>query len=114
MEGPQLVVSTNALPSGRHAYWVTSSVYTPLSSDGRLHPDPTMNASGLQSAGEGSAVPVDVLAAPGDRRAYTAGVLAAVGQTRDWRLATLAGLGALGLLLTGLSLWRTWRSRESV
>lgn len=109
MNGTRLVIETDELPTGKHAYWVTSSVYTPLSPDGRMRPDPSPNASGLQALGEGRPVPVDVLAAPGDRRAYTNGTLAAVGQTRDWRLATLMALGALGLGLTGLSVWRSWR-----
>ena len=112
MDGTELVIEAPGLPFGRHAYWVTSSVYTPLSPDGRLVPTATANPSGLQASAARAPVPVDVLAGPGDRRAYTAGVLAAVGQTRDWRLLTLAGLGALGLVLTGLSVWRSWRARD--
>ena len=112
MNGTRLVIETDRLPTGRHAYWVTSSVYTPLSPDGRMRPDPAPNASGLQAAGEERPVPVDVLAAPGDRRAYETGTLAAVGQTRDWRLATLAALGVFGLGLTGLSVWRSWRLQD--
>ena len=108
MDGPTLVVSAPALPFGRFAYWVTSSVYTPLSADGRLRPEPAVNASGLQAPRAGMPVPVDVLAAPSDRRAYTSGVLAPVGQTRDWRLMTLMALGVLGLGLAGVGAWRAW------
>ena len=113
MEGTELTIDVPQLPFGRHAYWVTSSVYTPLSRDGRLVPAATVNPSGVQANADRGPVPVDVLAAPGDRRAYTEGVLAAVGQTRDWRLTTLAGLGGLGLVVTALSLWRSWPSRAS-
>lgn len=108
MDGPNLIIETPSLPEGEHAYWVTSSVYTPLSAEGRLAPSNSASASGLQSGSENAPVPVDVLATPGDRRAYTEGRLAAVGQTRDWRLLTLMGLGALGLILTGLATWRAW------
>lgn len=109
MDGPNLIIETPNLPEGEHAYWVTSSVYTPLSAEGRLTPSDTASASGLQASSENAPIPVDVLAAPGDRRAYTEGRLAAVGQTRDWRLLTLMGLGALGLLLTALATWRAWQ-----
>ncbi|GGI82496.1 glucodextranase DOMON-like domain-containing protein [Deinococcus wulumuqiensis] len=112
MEGTDLIIEAPELPFGRHAYWVTSSVYTPLSRDGHLVPTATVNPSGLQANADRGPVPVDVLADPADRRAYTEGVLGAVGQTRDWRLTTLAGLGALGLTLTGLSLWRSWQARD--
>ena len=111
MDGTELIIEAPEVPFGRHAYWVTSSVYTPLSPTGRLEPGATANPSGVQANADRVPVPVDVLASPEDRRAYTDRVLAPVGQTRDWRLATLAGLGALGLLITGLSVWRSWRAR---
>lgn len=109
MDGPNLIVDAAELPSGTYGYWVTSSVYSPLTRDGLLRPSAGAGALGLRASGSRAPVPVDVLAAPGDRRAYEQGVLAAVGQERDWRLSVLLGLSGLGLALAALA---TWRGRQ--
>lgn len=99
LEGSSLIVDA-AVPAGKYAYWVTNSIYTPLSADGVLRPSTAQSPLALRVGREGAPTPVDVLAAPGDLLAFTAGTLAPVGQTRGTHTLTLAGLGLLGLALT--------------
>ncbi|MFC4637042.1 glucodextranase DOMON-like domain-containing protein [Deinococcus hohokamensis] len=108
VEGTRLVADT-AIPAGNYAYWVTSSVYSPLTPAGLLKPSASRSPLALQAAREDAPTPVDVLAAPDDRLAFTAGTLAPVGQTRDRQTLTLAGLGLAGLLLTLWATVRVWR-----
>ncbi|GGL84150.1 hypothetical protein GCM10010840_22380 [Deinococcus aerolatus] len=108
IEGTGLVIDA-AVPPGTHAYWVTSSVYTPLSAGGVLKPTGESGPGSLQTGRAGAATPVDVLAPDGDPRAFTDGTLAPVGQTRDRASLILAGLGGLGLLLTVLATMAIWR-----
>lgn len=110
MEGTNLVVDT-VIPAGQYGYWVTSSVYTPLSTSGLLRPSTQPSSVGLQAPRANSPVPVDVLAAATDRSAYTSGTLAAIGQTKDWRPWWLTLLGGAGLLITLLATFRIWRER---
>lgn len=109
MDGLNLVIDAAELPSGTYGYWVTSSVYSPLTRDGLLRPSADAGPLGLRAPTDRAPVPVDVLAAPDDRRAYEGGVLAAVGQERDWRLSVLLSLAGLGLALAALA---TWRGRQ--
>ncbi|UBV41581.1 regulator [Deinococcus taeanensis] len=109
--GSSLIVDA-AVPAGQYGYWVTNSVYTPLSPDGVLRPATTPAPTALQAGREAAPTPVDVLAAPGDMQAYTNGTLAAVGRTRDWVSLTLIGLGITGLLLTVAATAAVWRRLE--
>lgn len=108
VQGTTLVIDT-AIPAGEYGYWVTNSVYSPLTPDGLLRPTTQAGASGLQAPRADAPVPVDVLARPGDTSAYQNGMLAAVGQDRDPRPWWLAGLGLLGLMLTVLTTMHLWR-----
>ncbi|MDV6375979.1 glucodextranase DOMON-like domain-containing protein [Deinococcus arenicola] len=99
IDGTELVIDS-AVPAGRYAYWVTSSVYTPLSADGVLRPTGSTGPGSLQTGRADAPTPVDVLAPAEDTRAFTDSTLAPVGKTRDQTSVILAGLGALGLLLT--------------
>ncbi|WP_243398335.1 glucodextranase DOMON-like domain-containing protein [Deinococcus koreensis] len=108
VEGTRLVIDA-AVPPGTYAYWVTNSVYTPLSRDGLLRPTQTGGPTALKAGQADAPTPVDVLAAPGDTRAFTDRTLAAQGQTRDLSTLILAGTGLLGLLVTlgaTLAVWR--------
>lgn len=107
-EGTTLVIDA-AVPPRPWAYWVTSSVYSPLTPDGLLRPTTGTGATHLQAARDDAPVPVDVLRPPGDPAPFTVGTLEAVGQTRDTRLWLLAGLGGLGLLLVGIATVQVWR-----
>lgn len=98
VEGTRLVIDA-AISPGRYAYWVTSSVYSPLTPGGVLRPVTTPGQAVLQAGRAGAPVPVDVLLPSGDPAPFTQGTLAPVGQIRDTRTLTLAGLGGLGLLL---------------
>ena len=108
MEGTNLHIASE-IPAGEYSYWVTSSVYSPLSADGVLRPSTQSTPTALQAGRPGSPAPVDVLASPTDRLAYSSGQLASVGQGRDQRPLWLTGLGAVGLLLTLLTTARLWR-----
>ena len=105
----------DCLNAGEYSYWVTASLYTPLSPDGLLRPGGDTTA-GLRSAREGSPAPLDVLL-PGDQKAvYTSGVLPPAGQVRDVRALTLLGLAAAGLVLAviaGVFAWRRVVSRSA-
>ncbi|MFD1730583.1 glucodextranase DOMON-like domain-containing protein [Deinococcus malanensis] len=61
VEGTRLVIDTG-IPAGRYAYWVTSSVYSPLSSGGVMQPSESTSPLALQAARAGGPSPVDVLA----------------------------------------------------
>ncbi|WP_240741025.1 glucodextranase DOMON-like domain-containing protein [Deinococcus sp. Arct2-2] len=110
VEGTNLVIDT-AIPSGQYAYWVTNSVYSPISADGILRPSTGPDTSALQASRASAPAPVDVLAAPDDTAVYTLDTLAPVGQTRDSRTLLLAGVGGVGLLLTVLATVLVWRRR---
>lgn len=102
VQGTDLVIDAT-VPPGNYAYWVTSSVYTPLSADGLLRPRQSGGPTVLQAGQAGAPTPVDVLAGPGDTRAFSDRTLAPLGQTRDSATLVLAGVGLMGLLLTLLA-----------
>ncbi|CAM3916991.1 glucodextranase DOMON-like domain-containing protein [Deinococcus frigens] len=108
IEGTGLVIDT-AVPAGSYAYWVTSSVYTPLSAGGVLKPTGGTAPGSLQAGRTDAPTPVDVLASAEDTRAFSDGTLALVGQTRDWTSLILIMLGGLGLLLTVGATVAVWR-----
>lgn len=108
LSGTRLIVGA-AVPPGQYAYWVTSSVYSPLSPDGLLRPVTEAGAQSLQAPQPGAPVPVDLLAPAGDVQAYATGSLAAQGEVRDRRPLLLSGLGLLGLGLTALATLWLWR-----
>lgn len=108
MTGTNLEINTD-IPAGQYGYWVTSSVYSPLSADGLWQPSKQASETSFFTGRSDAPLPIDVLASPTDRSAYTSGSLAAVGQTKDWRPWWLTLLGGLGLLTTGLATWRIWR-----
>lgn len=109
VEGATLVVKTD-IPAGKYGYWLTSSVYSPLTRTGLLAPGTQAGPAALSTARTNAPVPVDVLAPEGDFTAYTTHTLAAVGRARDDRPLLLGGLGGLGVLLTVSSTLRLWRS----
>ncbi|WP_235183189.1 glucodextranase DOMON-like domain-containing protein [Deinococcus phoenicis] len=108
VEGTSLVVDA-AIPPGEYAYWVTSSVYSPLTADGVLRPGTTPGPTNLQAGRADAPVPVDVLLPSGEGSPYTQGTLAPVGQTRDHRTLVLVALGGLGLLLVVVATVILWR-----
>lgn len=110
IEGTELVIDA-AVPAGSYAYWVTNSVYTPLSANGVLRPTGGTGPASLQTGRADAPTPVDVLAPDGDPRAFSDGTLAAVGETRDRASLILTGLGGLGLLLTVGATAALWRRR---
>nr|WP_256487893.1 glucodextranase DOMON-like domain-containing protein [Deinococcus sp. HSC-46F16] len=109
LEGNRLIVDA-AIPPGQYAYWVTSSVYSPLTPAGVLRPVTAPGPAVLQAGRAGAPVPVDVLAPAGDVAPFTRGTLAPVGRARDTRALTLAALGGLGLLAVIVA---TVRSRRT-
>ncbi len=108
VEGTSLVIDA-AVPAGAYGYWVTSSVYTPLSADGVLRPSTDTAPTALQAGRAGAPTPVDVLAPAGDVRAFSDDTLAPVGETREWPVIVLAVLGGAGLLLTVAATVAVWR-----
>lgn len=108
VSGSSLIVQT-ALPEGRYGYWVTNSVYSPLTRDGVLRPTTAQNPAALQAGRADAPVPVDVMAAPGDTQAYTRATLAPVGETRDLVGIGLLALGGVGLLITVIATVFVWR-----
>jgi hypothetical protein len=106
--GTSLIIDA-AVPPGEYAYWVTSSVFSPLTPDGLLRPGTDTGPELLQAPRAGAPVPVDVLAPAGDLQAYETGTLASQGQVRDRRPLILTGLGALGLILTAAATLWLWR-----
>lgn len=108
VEGTDLVIDA-AIPPAEYAYWVTSSVYSPLTPDGVLRPVTTPGPTTLQAGRADAPVPVDVLLPSGDGAIFTQGTLPPVGQTRDHRILVLVAVGGLGLLLVTLATVRVWR-----
>ncbi|WP_245872832.1 glucodextranase DOMON-like domain-containing protein [Deinococcus planocerae] len=108
VEGTGLVIDA-AVPPGDYGYWVTSSVYSPLTPDGVLRPVTTPGPTALQAGRADAPVPVDVLLPSGDPAPFTQGTLAPVGTTRDPRTLLLLGLGGLGLLTVGIATVAVWR-----
>ncbi|MCY1701920.1 glucodextranase DOMON-like domain-containing protein [Deinococcus sp. SL84] len=111
-EGNTLVIDTE-LPRGRYAYWVTSSVYSPMSAGGVLVPGGSGPFAVKVPAGHTSVpVPLDVLAEEASPQPFNLGQLAPVGRLNDFRPWLLWGLGLLGLGLAAgasIALWRTPR-----
>ncbi|WP_343216477.1 glucodextranase DOMON-like domain-containing protein [Deinococcus aestuarii] len=108
VEGTSLVIDA-AVPPGDYGYWVTSSVYSPLTPDGVLRPVTSPGPTSLQAGRPGAPVPVDVLLPSGDPAPFTQGTLAPVGATRDRRTLLLLGLGGLGLLTVVVATVAVWR-----
>lgn len=112
LEGTTLNIQT-AIPGGQYGYWVTSSVYSPLSADGLLRPtlqSDSASPGALGSPFPDAPVPVDVLAAPGDNSAYTTHLFNPVGQSKDMRPLILLSGGLASLLLTVLATF--WLNRS--
>lgn len=112
VDGTSLVIDTD-LPAGKYGYWVSSSVYTPLSASGLLRPGPDVRPDALQAGRADAPTPVDVLAPAGDTQAFTNDTLAAVGETRDWVSIALIALGGAGLLVTVIATVFVWRRLSS-
>ncbi|WP_229844241.1 glucodextranase DOMON-like domain-containing protein [Deinococcus indicus] len=112
VDGTSLVIDTD-LPAGKYGYWVTSSVYTPLSASGLLRPSQDVRPDALQAGRADAPTPVDVLAPAGDTQAFTNDTLAAVGETRDWVSIALIALGGAGLLVTVIATVFVWRRLSS-
>lgn len=108
VEGTSLIIDA-AVPPSQYAYWVTNSVYSPLTPDGVLRPVTTPGPATLQAGRAQAPVPVDVLLPSGGAAPFTQGTLAPVGQTRDDRTLILAALGGVGLLVVIAATARLWR-----
>ncbi|WP_328774558.1 glucodextranase DOMON-like domain-containing protein [Deinococcus aquaedulcis] len=108
VSGTSLIIDA-AVPPGTYGYWVTNSVYTPLSATGVLRPVTQTGPTLLQAGRADAPTPVDVLAPAGDTQVYSALTLAPVGETRDWVSLTLIALGVGGLLLTVVATVIVWR-----
>lgn len=107
IKGTNLIIDT-AIPYGKHAYWVTQSVYSPLSKDGVVHPSTSKSPTALRVTRTQAPTPVDILAPVNDYTAFKNGEVAPMGQTVDNRPLFLVGLGALGILLMFVATWRVW------
>lgn len=107
IKGTNLIIDT-AIPYGKHAYWVTQSVYSPLSPDGVMHPSTSKLPTILNASRKQAPTPVDVLAPVNDYSAFTQGTLKPMGQTVDNRPLFLVCLGAIGLLFMFIATWRVW------
>ncbi|MDO4262665.1 MAG: glucodextranase DOMON-like domain-containing protein [Deinococcus sp.] len=114
-EGHTVVVDTE-VPRGRYLYWVTSSVYSPMSAGGVLVPGGSGPFSVRVPAGTASpAAPLDVLMEEASPQPFNLGQLAPVGRLNDFRPWLLWGLGLLGLALAAggsIALWRHPREQE--
>lgn len=109
VRGTDIVLDT-ALPAGNsYAYWVTTSVYTPLNASGVLPASGNSSGATLRSARSGSPAPLDVLLSGDQRSVYLSGVLPPVGQSTDYRALALLGVALAALLFTvGLAVY-IWR-----
>lgn len=108
ISGTNLVIDAQ-IPAGSYAYWVTSSVYSPFSTDGLLRPTTAGGPLVLQAGRHNLPTPVDVLAPTPDERVFTEDTLAPVGQTQDRTTLVLGALGLAGLLLTTFATIAVWR-----
>jgi C-terminal binding-module, SLH-like, of glucodextranase len=108
LSGSTVVLDT-PIPAGQYSYWVTSSVYSPFTSDGLLHPGTGGGNASLLAARNNSPIPVDVISGGDQTKAYATGVLQPVGTTRDRRAVLLLALAAAGLLLGLIASVRVWR-----
>lgn len=109
VRGTDIVLDTDLSASNSYAYWVTTSVYTPLNASGVLPATGDSGPTSLQSASAGTPAPLDVLLSGDQRNIYLSGTLLPVGQTTDYRALSLLGIAVACLLLTiGLAvvLWR--------
>lgn len=108
VRGSELVLDTN-LAAGRYSYWVTSSVYSPLTASGVLSPRVSGGPETLVSGRAGQPAPVDVLTSGDQARAYVSRVLPENGELRDRRPLLLLVLAAVGLLIAVIATFRAWR-----
>jgi len=108
LSGSAVVIGT-PIPAGQYSYWVTSSIYSPFTQDGMLHPSTSGGSASLIAPRTNDPVPVDVISGGDQARAYTSGVLRPVGEVRDRRALLLLGLAAFGLLLGVIATVRVWR-----
>ncbi|GGJ61680.1 glucodextranase DOMON-like domain-containing protein [Deinococcus aquiradiocola] len=108
LSGSAVQVDT-PIPAGQYGYWVTSSVYSPFTTDGLLRPSVGGGSASVSSTRPNAPVPVDVLSGGDQARAYAQGVLQPVGRTRDRRALLLLGLAAAGLLVCVIATVRVWR-----
>lgn len=111
IKGSSLIIDTN-IPSGEYAYWVTNSLYSPLSPNGFMPHGTRISTTSLQIADRSWPLPVDVLAGADDNSAYQSNTLAPVGEANDWRAWTLFAGGLLGLLIALVATFRLWRRRK--
>lgn len=111
LQGSGLTIDT-PIPSGQYSYWVTSSVYSPFTPEGRLRPTSGGGSANLMAARANTPVPVDVISGGDQAREYTLGVLQPVGQTRDRRAVFLLALAAAGLLVGLITTIRVWRQGQ--
>ena len=111
LSGSAIVLDT-PIPAGQYSYWVTSSIYSPFSRDGLMHPGIGGGRSSLISPRNDSPLPVDVISGGEQAQAYALGVLRPVGETRDRRALLLLGLAAAGLLVGLIATVRVWRKSQ--
>lgn len=97
LEGTTLVIQTQ-IPAGNYGYWVTSSVYSPLSPRGLLMPSDSISPTQLRTSTLHDPTPVDVLAT--DNTAYITRVLEPMGNSAWITMAPAWGAGMFGLVIS--------------
>lgn len=97
LEGTSLRIQTQ-IPAGKYAYWVTSSVYSPLTPHGIVQPSKSLSAIALRTSSLQDPAPVDMLAE--NNTAYVTRVLEPVGFSTDSKPMILSGVGIAALLLS--------------
>lgn len=102
IRGSSLVIDS-AIPAGKYAYWVTSSLYSPLSKTGILPQSTQPSVSAVQVSRPNMPIPVDVLAEAKDLSVYRTGLLSPVGASNDLRVWTLLLCAVASLLVAILA-----------
>ncbi|GGJ50863.1 hypothetical protein GCM10008938_41080 [Deinococcus roseus] len=95
--GTTLQIQT-PIPAGQYEYWVTVSLFDPLTPAGLVSPGNDNNPFHLTSALNNPPAPVDVLAQGDQGRAYIQRTLPPVGNLQDFRPWILLGMGILGVI----------------
>ncbi|PYE54476.1 glucodextranase-like protein [Deinococcus yavapaiensis KR-236] len=106
--GTEVSIDTD-LPARSYSYWVTSRIYSPLTSSGFLTPRVAGGSSDLLVPRAGMPSPVDVLLVGDQARAYITRILPPGGQLRDRRSTLLLILAVLGVLAAVIATFRAWR-----
>lgn len=86
------------IPAGKYEYWVTVSLFDPLTPSGLVAPVNDSNPFHLTSRLNNPPLPVDVLSESDQGRHYIQRTLPGVGNLQDIRPWILLGMGLLGMI----------------